>query len=39
MKLQDTSVATYDDWDFDAIWAIEPAVNGGYPYLRVLPPQ
>ena len=22
-----------DDWDFDTIWAIDPAKNGGYPYL------
>ena len=21
-------------WDFDTIWAIDPAINNGYPYLR-----
>ncbi|MFS0723582.1 S-layer homology domain-containing protein [Paenibacillus sp. 1P07SE] len=26
--------STYVDWDFSAIWAIHPDVNGGYPYLR-----
>ncbi|WP_178021724.1 S-layer homology domain-containing protein [uncultured Paenibacillus sp.] len=26
--------ATYAGWDFVNTWAIHPAVNGGYPYLR-----
>lgn len=26
--------ATYTGWDFANTWAIHPAVNGGYPYLR-----
>jgi len=30
MKLQ----STFAGWDFDTIWNIDPAVNGGYPYLR-----
>lgn len=25
---------TYVGWDFDSVWAIDPDVNGGYPYLR-----
>jgi hypothetical protein len=25
--------ATFDGWDFDNIWGINPAINGGYPYL------
>ena len=29
MKTQET----YDGWDFDAVWAIDPAKNSGYPYL------
>jgi hypothetical protein len=28
--------ATYTDWDFDDIWAIDGNVNGGYPFLRVI---
>ncbi|MFD0589039.1 S-layer homology domain-containing protein [Paenibacillus sp. GCM10027627] len=33
------NLATYDDgglgaWDFTTIWGIDPAYNGGYPYLR-----
>jgi len=29
---------TYIDWDFDNIWAIDPAINDGYPYLIHNPP-
>ena len=25
--------STYTDWDFETIWAIDPAKNDGYPYL------
>ncbi len=24
----------YTDWDFDTIWAIDPEINNGYPYLQ-----
>ncbi len=24
----------YEGWDFDNVWAIDPAANDGYPYLR-----
>lgn len=30
MKLQET----YNGWDFDTIWGIDPAINNGYPYLK-----
>lgn len=33
------SEATYDGWDFTDIWAIDPAINDGYPYLRVFDKQ
>lgn len=26
--------STYEIWDFSNIWAINPGINGGYPYLR-----
>lgn len=28
--------STYEDagWDFDAIWALNPSINDGYPYLQ-----
>lgn len=26
--------ASYSGWDFSSIWAIDPAKNDGYPYLR-----
>lgn len=25
---------TYTNWDFDAIWKVDEALNGGYPYLK-----
>jgi len=25
--------STYTDWDFEAVWGIDPAKNDGYPYL------
>ena len=28
--------ATFTGWDFSSIWAINPAINGGYPYLRAI---
>lgn len=28
--------STYSGWDFDTIWAIDPAINDGYPYLQWL---
>jgi len=27
--------STFTGWDFTNIWVIDPAVNGGYPYLRM----
>jgi hypothetical protein len=24
----------YFEWDFEAVWAIDPTINDGYPYLR-----
>ena len=30
--------ATYTDWDFNTIWAIDAAINGGYPHLREFHP-
>jgi hypothetical protein len=32
-------IGTYTGWDFSVIWAIDPVINGGYPYLRNNPPQ
>ncbi len=26
--------STYVDWNFDDVWAIEPCLNDGYPYLK-----
>jgi len=26
--------STFEDWDFDTIWGIEPNINDGYPYLK-----
>ncbi len=26
--------STFVNWDFDTVWAIDPTVNDGYPYLR-----
>ena len=31
MKQQETFVG----WDFDTVWGIDPAINNGYPYLKV----
>jgi len=33
--------ATFVGFDFDTVWAIDPSVNGGYPYFRsrILPNQ
>ena len=25
-------------WDFDTVWAIDPNINNGYPYLQAIPP-
>ncbi|GIO61457.1 S-layer homology domain-containing protein [Paenibacillus cineris] len=30
MKIQ----TTYEGWDFNATWAMDPGINDGYPYLR-----
>ncbi len=30
--------STYSGWDFDTVWAIDPDINDGYPYLREVPP-
>jgi hypothetical protein len=27
--------STYNYWDFTNVWAINPEINNGYPYLRV----
>lgn len=26
--------STFEDWDFDTVWGIDPNINDGYPYLR-----
>lgn len=26
--------STFEGWDFDTIWGIDPNINNGYPYLR-----
>jgi len=31
--------ANFTGFDFDTVWAIEPSVNIGFPYLRVLVPR
>ena len=31
--------ATFTNWDFATIWAIDPNINNGYPYLRAIPSQ
>jgi len=38
MKLIDTSVTTYDGWDFTTVWGISSGISGGYPYLRAVAP-
>lgn len=30
------NISTYEDWDFTKIWGIDPAINDGYPYLKIL---
>lgn len=30
MKLQ----TTYEGWNFDSVWGIDPQINDGYPYLK-----
>jgi hypothetical protein len=30
--------ANYIGWDFENIWAIDPTINDGYPYLRAVDP-
>lgn len=35
MKIQNT----FSDWNFTNIWAINPIINNGYPYLQENPPQ
>jgi hypothetical protein len=30
--------STFNEWDFDEIWAIDPTINSGYPYLRAIQP-
>jgi len=34
MQLQ----ATYSGWDFSTVWAVNGAINGGYPYLMNIAP-
>ncbi|MDA3844738.1 MAG: T9SS type A sorting domain-containing protein [Candidatus Kapabacteria bacterium] len=29
--------STFETWDFDNIWDIDPEINNGYPFLRCLP--
>ncbi|MCK5743015.1 MAG: T9SS type A sorting domain-containing protein, partial [Chlorobi bacterium] len=29
--------STFETWDFDEIWDIDPEINNGYPFLRCLP--
>ena len=31
--------SSYIGFDFDTVWAIDPNINNGYPYLRANPPQ
>lgn len=31
--------ATFTGWNFSTVWAIDSATNGGYPYLRAIPPE
>ena len=31
--------ATFTNWDFTTIWAIDQTINNGYPYLRAFPSQ
>lgn len=30
---------TFENWDFSTIWAIDPLINGGYPYLLGMEPD
>lgn len=40
-QMQDAE--NFNGWDFDSIWAIDPLLNGGYPYLQnnhdITPPE
>ncbi|MCK5740853.1 MAG: T9SS type A sorting domain-containing protein, partial [Chlorobi bacterium] len=29
--------STFETWDFDEIWGIDPEINNGYPFLKCLP--
>jgi hypothetical protein len=31
--------SSYEGFDFETVWAIDPNINNGYPYLRSLPVQ
>ncbi len=31
--------STYEGWDFEPVWALQPDVNDGYPCLRIFHPE
>ncbi|MBR4709154.1 MAG: InlB B-repeat-containing protein [Bacteroidaceae bacterium] len=31
--------STYEGWDFETVWALQPVVNDGYPCLRIFHPE
>ena len=35
MQMQDS----FTGWDFEDVWAVDPAINNGYPYLQSQKPQ
>jgi len=37
-QMKQAQTYTSDGWDFSSIWAIDPDINDGYPYLRSIPP-
>jgi len=37
-QMKQAQTYTSDGWNFSNIWAIDPDINDGYPYLRSIPP-
>jgi hypothetical protein len=31
------NIESYENWDFEDIWSIDPDINNGFPYLRDMP--
>jgi len=38
-QMQQAETYIQAGWDFDEVWAIDPYINNGYPYLQGMPPM